>query len=88
MRGEHPPVLLQHGLISSAETWVANGENAWPVKLLEAGYDVWLGNNRGNIYSRGHTRLTADDDEFFDYSFFEMGKYDLPAMLDKIRSQT
>ena len=58
------------------------------MKLLQAGYDVWLGNNRGNVYSRGHVSLSADDDEFFDYSFYEMGKYDLPAMLDLIRSET
>jgi pimeloyl-ACP methyl ester carboxylesterase len=53
--------------------------------LIEAGYDVWLGNNRGTIYSRGHASLTHDDDEYHAFSFYEMGKYDVPAMIDYIR---
>ena len=32
--------------------------------------------------------MSAEDDLYFDYSFYEMGKYDLPAMLDEIRSAT
>jgi hypothetical protein len=48
-----------------------------------------MGNNRGNIYSRGHTTLnSAEDDEYFDFSFFEIGAYDLPAMIDYVRSYT
>jgi lysosomal acid lipase/cholesteryl ester hydrolase len=54
---------------------------------VEAGFDVWVGNNRGNIYSRGHLSKTAEGD-FFDYSFWELGKYDLPAMIDRIRKET
>ena len=87
-RGNHPPVLMQHGLLSSAETWVSSGETAWPIHLLQAGYDVWLGNNRGNVYSRGHTTLTTEDDDYFNFSFYEMGKYDMPAMIDLIRRET
>ena len=85
---KHPPIILQHGLISSAETWVVNGELSWPVKLLEAGYDVWLGNSRGNIYSRGHVSISTEDDAYFNFSFYEMGKFDLPAMLDYVRGRT
>ena len=56
-------------------------------QLVEAGFDVWLGNNRGNIYSRGHVEKTVEGD-YFNYSFWELGKYDLPAMIDRIRDQT
>lgn len=48
-----------------------------------------MGNNRGNVYSRGHETLDPQHDkEFYQYSFFEMGVYDLPAMVDYIRNYT
>jgi len=48
--------------------------------LSNAGYDVWLGNNRGNKYSRANTNFSPTDKaDFFDYSFFELGKYDAPT---------
>jgi len=82
-----PVAFLQHGLLSSSETFVGHGADSMAYKLVEAGYDVWLGNNRGNIYSRGHREKSATGD-YFNFSFYEMGKFDLPAMLDYVLSQT
>ena len=58
--------------------------------MLRDGWDVWVGNNRGNIYSRHNTKLSPEDNpkEFYDYSFYEMAKYDLPAMVDGILETT
>ena len=58
--------------------------------MANAGYDVWLGNNRGCVYSRGHKKLNAEKDfkQYYDYSFYELGKYDLPAQIDFVRSIT
>ena len=39
--------------------------------LADAGYDVWMGNYRGNIYSRDHVRLNPNslvDSKFWIYS--------------------
>lgn len=36
-------------------------------QLAEVGYDVWLGNNRGNTYSRSHTILNSDDINYWDF---------------------
>ncbi len=54
--------------------------------LANIGYDVWLGNNRGNKYSRSHISLNPDKDKnFWDFSFHEMGKYDLDSQGTKLK---
>lgn len=67
-----------------------NKEKSPAYVAAKAGYDVWLGNNRGNLYSRGHEKLNPDKDfkEFFDYSFFELGKYDAPTQINYVLKKT
>jgi len=56
--------------------------------LADEGYDVWLGNARGNSWSRQHVNLTTEDNAFWDFSFHEIGTRDLPAIIDYVLEQT
>ncbi|XP_005180854.1 lipase 3-like [Musca domestica] len=83
------PVLLTHGLLDSSATWVMMGPNKGLAYLLyEKGYDVWMTNVRGNTYSRNHTKYTTNHAAFWDFTFHEMGKYDLPATINYILDLT
>ena len=81
-----PAIMIQHGLLANSESFILNGEESAAFKYAKAGYDIWLGNNRGTTYSRKHKILDVDlkNDQatFFDYSFYELGKYDVPAQVN------
>lgn len=82
------PVLLQHALFFSSFDWVLNRpDQSLPYLLADAGFDVWLGNVRGNSLSR-HLRYTRADKEFWDYSFQQITEYDLPDTIDFVLNRT
>jgi len=84
-------VFMQHGLMDASSTWVVAGpDHGGPAfRMAEQGYDVWLGNFRGNHYSRHHETLDPDlGKEFWMFSWDEMAKYDLPTMLNYVIETT
>ncbi|XP_048005090.1 lipase 3-like [Leguminivora glycinivorella] len=84
-----PVVFVMHGLLSSSADFVVTGpEKALAYILAEAGYDVWLGNARGNRYSRQHAFIDPKRPKFWKFSWDEIGSLDLPAMIDYVLAHT
>ncbi|VDP13231.1 unnamed protein product [Soboliphyme baturini] len=78
-----PVVFIQHGLLSSCADWISNLRNeSLAFVFADAGFDVWLGNFRGNTYGREHIRLNTTSHEFWQFSWDQMAEYDLPAMVN------
>ncbi|XP_069960382.1 lipase 3-like isoform X2 [Cherax quadricarinatus] len=81
--------FLQHGVFSSSADFVVNDpDQALAFILADEGYDVWIGNTRGNFYGQRHVKLSSRQPEFWDFSWNEVGRYDIPAMLSYARDVT
>jgi len=82
-------VLCQHGLNDNANGWVMNEPTeSLAFVLADNGYEVWLGNNRGNGYSMKNTKYTTDQAEFWDFSFDQMASSDLPTQINFVLKKT
>ncbi|XP_070384306.1 gastric triacylglycerol lipase-like isoform X2 [Dermacentor albipictus] len=86
---QRTPMLLVHGLLGNAVSWVANLPSQSPGFLLaDDGFDVWLLNERGVPQSNYHVNLTTNDPKFWKWSFEEVGTFDIPATIDYILNVT
>ncbi|XP_063358086.1 lipase 1-like [Cydia amplana] len=88
---EYCPVLLVHGMFQSSDRFLKQKQDQnLAFKLQDLGYDVWLFNARGNKYSRRHVRLDPEKNssDYFDFSYEEIGYFDLAATVDFILSTT
>lgn len=85
-------IYLQHGLVDSSDGFIANAgpsEDMAPAfYYANQGFDVWLGNMRGNDYSLEHESLSYKDKAFWDFSYHEMAVHDLPAAFQYIYDTT
>ncbi|CAG7820896.1 unnamed protein product [Allacma fusca] len=80
-----PPVFLSHGFACSSRCFVINCDRrALAIKLADEGFDVWLGNYRGNEYSEKHQYLTKANRRYWNHGIDELAMYDAPAMIDYV----
>ncbi|XP_072145028.1 gastric triacylglycerol lipase-like [Dermacentor andersoni] len=87
-RAGKPVAFLMTGVLSSSADFVVNmPDQSLGFILADHGFDVWLGNVRGNSYSK-HRILKRWQPKFWDFSFDEMIQYDLPAQIDAILAVT
>lgn len=72
-RSGKPVAFLQHGIMDSATTWVLNfPEQSLAYILADAGFDVWLGNIRGNTYSNRNILYPSDSNQYWAFSWDEV----------------
>jgi pimeloyl-ACP methyl ester carboxylesterase len=89
----HKPIVVQHGLLDDSWTWFAlNTTDCLGIKLAIQGYDVWLTNSRGNMFSYEHTNPAYDSllpySQYWNFSFVDMAKYDFPAHINYVKKVT
>lgn len=80
-------ILLQHGSSMDGQSWFMTENKSLPGLLVKAGFDVYIGNDRGTRNSLSHRTMRAKKhtEDFYDFSFAELGMYDSPAVLNYIR---
>ncbi|KAL2269583.1 hypothetical protein VTJ83DRAFT_1767 [Remersonia thermophila] len=83
-------VYLHHGLLMNSEVWVCltDEQRCLPFVLVEKGFDVWFGNNRGNKYSKKSIRSSPTSSRFWNFSIDEFAFHDIPDGIGYILETT
>lgn len=83
-------IYLHHGLLMSSDIWVTMLERHLnlPFLLYDLGYDVWLGNNRGNKYLQKHLFYKTNCEKYWDFSIDEFALFDIPNSIDYVLNET
>jgi hypothetical protein len=74
---------FQHGVADSSWCFFQREEQSLPFLLSKEGFDVWLGNLRGNYFSPIDSSLGQK----YDFSMEDIIKYDLPSLMNYIKSK-
>lgn len=82
-------MVYQHGLLDSAAGICMDGRDSMAFYFADQGFDVWMANSRGNRFSKNHTyKEPSIDDDYWNFSFYELGKFDQPALIEFILNKT
>jgi len=86
---EKPAVLMMHGLWCDMKFFTANApDKTGPFILVDQGYDVWLGNNRGTRQGQAHISMDKSQQKFWETNYIDFGMYDAPAQIDFVLEKT
>ncbi|CAH6721708.1 sterol esterase 2 [[Candida] jaroonii] len=89
-RDQLKPILLQHGLLSSAGAFLTPGTRSLPYYLVKNGYDVWLGNNRSG-FKPLHSTIKGNlmhSEEYWDWDINNLALYDIPCLINNVLSRS
>lgn len=81
-------IILQHGLLDSAFSWLILEEKSIAKLLCDEGYKVYLPNMRGNQFSKSHLDYDSSlISDFWNFSFDEMAQFDLLTIINTIKKR-
>ena len=92
--GKKPVIIYQHGLIDCSNSIICAEEDSLGLRLVNAGYDLWMNNSRGNRYSKEHMHIDVEyatkeqRDKYFEFSFQELAEFDQPALWEYVMNVT
>ncbi|KAJ3659718.1 hypothetical protein Zmor_011392 [Zophobas morio] len=81
-------ILIHHSIATYSQVYFFQGNDSLAITLWRNGFDVWLANQRGTSYSNRHVNMTKRDYGYWNFSFHEMGIYDVSSELELIREKT
>ena len=64
---------MQHGVCDDGGTWFFNNASMdLSFQLVNMGYDVWITNTRGTVFSNEHKKYKIQSKEFWDFTVHEI----------------
>ncbi|CAG58469.1 uncharacterized protein GVI51_D03201 [Nakaseomyces glabratus] len=84
------PLLLLHGLLQSCGAYASTGRASLAYFFHQAGFDVWLGNNRCGL-NPDWNKNKIDKPHWFnkwDWDIKDFVKYDIRALVEQVKSRT
>ncbi|CEP63586.1 sterol esterase LALA0_S08e05974g [Lachancea lanzarotensis] len=83
-------VYLHHGLLMCSDIWMCHTQRECnlPLVLHSLGFDVWMGNNRGNKYSTQHLSKGPKTQDFWSFSIDEFAFFDIPNSIEFVLDHT
>ncbi|GMS77953.1 hypothetical protein PENTCL1PPCAC_128 [Pristionchus entomophagus] len=85
-----PVVLMVHGQAASATEYFLNPPESSPAFILaDAGFDIFLSNQRGTTYGKRHKTLSPTfGSKFWQFTQDDFARYDETAVIDKVLELT
>ncbi|XP_050303104.1 lipase member K-like [Anthonomus grandis grandis] len=80
--------VLQHSLSLDSAIFLVSQKRSIAMEVYNAGYEVWLPNFRGLRDSDQHTNPSIKKLDYWNFSFHEIGIYDVPAILSYVANVT
>ena len=80
--------ILLHGMFESSAMTLTHATESLPIVLAKQGFDVYLGNVRGNMYGLKHASKSPWSSDFWNFSMREHAALDFPAQIKQILKET